>query len=245
MKPAEPEKEDHLAQYQKLMRESGAHQRAADALAQSHQDEDRPIYEHHAGKAWRLGTKAMEHFKRMTKEQRSMLKDQAWTGMQPQQQGFGGQRKQFGGGQQGFQRKMQADWQKFDEERGKGGKDAGQEEHMKQHAHLLQNGFKVSKARAGHTEYTHSKRDGSVILYPRGDWEHENSKGETVSVGQTYKGLRTHTAGMTNAPMRKMFGSASGTGEHEFVRANPRSSLCGLCGKPQSEHKLFSKAGRK
>lgn len=83
MKAADAGKTDHMAEYKRLMKESAAHQRAADALAQSHQEEDRPLYEQHAGKAWRLGNKAMEHFRRLTKEQRSMLRDQHWQTSRP------------------------------------------------------------------------------------------------------------------------------------------------------------------
>jgi len=90
-------KVDHLAEYQNLMKKSAAHGRAAQALADSHQDEDRELYEHHSGKAWRLGNKAMDHFKRLTKEQRAMLKDQHWQNSRPAQQGVGKKKVAAGG----------------------------------------------------------------------------------------------------------------------------------------------------
>ena len=130
------EKVDHQAEYNKLMRQSAAHQRIADGLAQSHQEEDYPLYTEHAGKAWRLGNKAMEHFKRMTKEERAMLKKQSWDGMQQPQPGrasFGNKQKQFMKGMAAYATTetikknwdVRADWAEFDQQREAAGKTRG------------------------------------------------------------------------------------------------------------------------
>lgn len=129
----ESPKVDHLAEYKRLMKESGSHQRAADALADSHQDEDRPLYEQHAGKAWRLGNKAMDHFRRLTKEQRAMMKEDHWKNSQPQQ-GFGKKKKVAAGGPgSGRHPGGGAESKQFDVRKFKSGSDA----YAAGHAHVL------------------------------------------------------------------------------------------------------------